>query len=57
MSPPIPMILASAVATGERRRSYEYAMPPRSPSGPPILKGLRYLASPPPPPPAPLQHI
>ncbi|EGU72391.1 hypothetical protein FOQG_18148 [Fusarium oxysporum f. sp. raphani 54005] len=57
MSPPIPMILASAVATGERRCSHEYAMLPRSPSGPPILKGLRHLASPPPPPPAPLQHI
>jgi hypothetical protein len=51
------MILASAVATGERRRSHEYAMPPRSPSGPPILKGLRHLASPPSPSPAPLQHI
>ncbi|KAH7228573.1 uncharacterized protein BKA55DRAFT_599086 [Fusarium redolens] len=46
-----------AVATGERRRSHEYAMPPRSPSGPPILKGLRHLASPPSPSPAPLQHI
>ncbi|KAH7187121.1 hypothetical protein BKA60DRAFT_531598 [Fusarium oxysporum] len=51
------MILASAVATGERRRSHEYARSPRSPSGPPILKGLRHLASPPLPPPAPLQHI
>ncbi|EXL66391.1 hypothetical protein FOPG_17425 [Fusarium oxysporum f. sp. conglutinans race 2 54008] len=51
------MILASAVATGERRRSHEYARSSRSPSGPPILKGLRHLASPPLPPPAPLQHI
>ncbi|KAF6525370.1 hypothetical protein HZS61_011165 [Fusarium oxysporum f. sp. conglutinans] len=55
--PQFQMILASAVATGERRRSHEYARSSRSPSGPPILKGLRHLASPPLPPPAPLQHI
>ncbi|WKT54305.1 hypothetical protein QSH57_004889 [Fusarium oxysporum f. sp. vasinfectum] len=50
--PQFQMTLASAVATGERRRSHEYARPPRFPSGPPIRKGLRHLASPPLPPPA-----
>ncbi|RKK78011.1 hypothetical protein BFJ68_g17926, partial [Fusarium oxysporum] len=55
--PQFQMILASAVATSERRRSHEYVRPPRFPSGPPIRKGLRHLASPPLPPPAPLQHI
>ncbi|KAH7464535.1 hypothetical protein FOMA001_g17542 [Fusarium oxysporum f. sp. matthiolae] len=44
------------VVPGERRCSHEDPMLPPPAPAPPVLKELRYLASPPPPLPAPLQH-